>query len=244
MPTSEIKAYYKHGDHAGESYLRDRFARPGGRAVSELELEPFRRWINLEPGQRLLDVGSGTGRILSTLSAGCRSQVSVVDSSPQMLEYLRAKFPEVSTYESDVFTFEPTERFHVITALRVFDHFSLSDQHTLLDRFKSFLQPDGRILIGVLVGPTFESISNWCTRYRTLTFFYTRRTYMHLFEQSGLVATRYNSMFVLPRGIYYRLPRLLTRPIMAADRLMSRLVPWACSSMICELRIDSSTRKD
>ena len=39
MPTSEIKAYYQHGEHAGESYLRDRFARPGGRAVSERELE-------------------------------------------------------------------------------------------------------------------------------------------------------------------------------------------------------------
>lgn len=235
MSRSDVQSYYKQSDQSGEQYNARRFASPGGRAVSELELRPFRQWLTSDPPQRLLDLGSGTGRVLSALPPAVRAKATAVDASPAMLDYLKATYPDVALMAGDLFTFQPEGRFDAITSLRVLDHFPLADQELLLKRFMNFLQPGGRLIISFLVGPTLESWANRMSKAGHMNYFQSRREYRQLFARCGLKVDRTFNVFVLPRGIVYRLPGVLVTPTVCLDRVVGRLAPCLCSYMTCQL---------
>ncbi len=67
------------------------------------------------PGNRLLDVGCGTGEHLRYLRAFY--QVEGVDSSAEMLQVAQHKLPEVSFYQGDMRTFRLRARFDVVVCL-------------------------------------------------------------------------------------------------------------------------------
>lgn len=235
MSKFDVQAYYQQAEQSGSSYLNRRFTSPGGKLVSELELKPFRRWIQLGKGHRMLDVGSGTGRVISTLCLDVRNQVTALDSSEPMLTHLHEQYPEVNTRLADLFTYEPDGLFDVVTALRVLDHFSLEEQQAMLMRWKAVLKPGGRIIVGVVVRPSLESLANRFLPYRGMTYFHSRRAYARMFHRCELQVTRRHAVFLLLRGIYYRLPETLARTLLALDVAMGRVMPRLCSSMTCEL---------
>jgi len=208
--------------------------------VSERELLPFREWIKLGPGQRMLDCGSGAGRVLSALPPESRARALALDGSQAMLEHLRQALPGVRTVYGDLFTYETAERFDVVTSLRVLDHFGLEDQETLLRRLAGFLAPGGKMVVSVLTGPTLESLANRFARVGKMNYFHTRSAYRRLFERCGLRALRTFNAFVLPRGLLYRLPGALVGAAMAWDRLAGVLLPPLCSYMIVELTAEKS----
>ena len=233
----EIRDYYRSESESAERYNARRFGSPGGKAVSERELMPFKFWLAECSNSRLLDAGSGTGRVLSILQPQVRANATAVDGSELMLEYLRKSYPETTVLEGDLFEFQPEGRFDVVTSLRVLDHFSLSDQEALLNRFKSFCAPGGRIIVSVLVSPTFESMVRSLVKGGHMNYFHTRREYAQLFNRCGLELVQRFDAFVIPRGILYRLPRLLVRPTMAIDAAIGKLARFLCSYMTCELRV-------
>ncbi len=238
--SNEVKQYYQLESESAERYNARRFKSPGGQAVSDRELGPFKLWLTDPAPGRLLDAGSGTGRVLSVLTPEARANATAVDASEHMLEYLRKTYPETNVCQGDLFEFQPEGKFDTVTSLRVLDHFPLDDQEILLNRFKSFCKPGGRIIVSVLVGTTPESLVSSMVKGGHMNYFHSRRQYAHLFDSCGLELTRSFDAFVIPRGILYRLPRLLVVPSMAIDTAVGKLTRWLCSYMTCELKVRSS----
>ncbi len=235
--SNEVKDYYRRESESAERYNARRFKSPGGEAVSGRELMPFRSWLADSTGGRLLDAGSGTGRVLSVLTPQARANATAVDASEQMLEYLRKTYPETNILQGDLFEFQPPGQFDIVTSLRVLDHFPLSDQEVLLNRFKSFCSPGGRIIVSVLVGPTLESMVSSMVKGGHMNYFHSRRQYAKLFDRCSLELVRRFDAFVIPRGILYRSPRLLVPPAMAIDSAAGKLARFMCSYMTCELKV-------
>lgn len=95
-----------------------------------------------QPGDRLLDVGGGTGRVSVTF--GERVQVIVCDPTPAMLSEARGKGLRAcaSVAEHLPFADRCFERVLVVDA---FHHFR--DQHAAAGELLRVLQPGGRLMI-------------------------------------------------------------------------------------------------
>lgn len=61
--------------------------------------------LNPQPGERILDVGCGTGELTKQIARG-GAQVVGMDASPQMLERARASFPTLELHQGDAQNFD------------------------------------------------------------------------------------------------------------------------------------------
>lgn len=80
-------------DHLGKAYLRYSFTKG-----TEQEVDAICRWLNLEPGMRVLDVGCGPGRHAYSL-ARRGVQVHGIDISQRFIDIADSEAPEGATFE-------------------------------------------------------------------------------------------------------------------------------------------------
>lgn len=106
-------------------------------------------WLALQPGDRVLDLGCGTGLSLPVLRAavGDTGTVYGVEVSPEMLARARAKVAEagwknVVLIEADAETFQLTEP---VEGMLCFYTHDIMLSPTALPRAISFLKPGGRV---------------------------------------------------------------------------------------------------
>jgi putative AdoMet-dependent methyltransferase len=102
------------------------------------------------PGMKILDLGTGTGRLARPfLELGCR--VTAVDFSSAMLAIARERLPGAVLLQADLRQdFSPElnhQRFALIVSGYVFHHFELAEKITILQRLAGLLEPGGRLLI-------------------------------------------------------------------------------------------------
>ncbi|MGI5979319.1 MAG: class I SAM-dependent methyltransferase [Oscillospiraceae bacterium] len=103
--------------------------------------------VGLAAGQRVLDIGCGTGVMIPHYLARGAAEVVGVDISPKMLESARRKFPmpAVSFRNADAETcaFEPD--FDVCVVYNAFPHFP--NPETLVENLARALRPGGTFTI-------------------------------------------------------------------------------------------------
>jgi len=109
----------------------------------------------LQPGDRLLEVGCGTGQITGWLAECVRpGRVMAVDFAPAMLAAARAKGIDAEFVESDICRERPAGRaagpFDVALCFHSFPHFR--DQPAALRNLAACLKPSGRLLVMHLAG--------------------------------------------------------------------------------------------
>ena len=115
-------------------------------------LEELRERIGFAPGQSVLEVGCGTGRITGWIAGAVRpGRVVAVDFSPAMLTQARARGIQAEFRLMDICADVSTEeRFDIVLCFHSFPHFR--DQLRALRNMRSLLNDGGQLIILHLAG--------------------------------------------------------------------------------------------
>jgi trans-aconitate methyltransferase len=106
-----------------------------GAALLEL-LEP-------KPGERILDLGCGTGPLTAQIAAA-GAEVVGIDSSPDMVEQARRAFPELHFEVADARTFALAGKFDAVFSNAVLHWVKEPEQ--AVSRIRAALKPGGRFV--------------------------------------------------------------------------------------------------
>jgi ubiquinone/menaquinone biosynthesis C-methylase UbiE len=113
--------------------------------------------LDLHPGERILDLGCGTGVLIQRLlQVAPEIEVVGVDSCAEMLEIAKQKLPEfveLKVGSADHLPF-PSNYFDIVVSTSAFHYFR--DPSQALQEAKRVLKPNGRLVI-----------TDWCYDYLT-----------------------------------------------------------------------------
>jgi 2-polyprenyl-3-methyl-5-hydroxy-6-metoxy-1,4-benzoquinol methylase len=204
---------------------------PGRRASEQRRLEALVRLLAPGPGERVLDVGCGSG----WLAARCRTGgagVWALDLARTGVAAARRRFPGAARYQvGDVYHLPfKAGVFDAVVLSEVLEHLETPD--TGLAEVKRVLRPGGRMLVSV---PYRERIvQHLCIHCNRLT---PANAHLHSFDEQRLSAC------LQAHGLAVRQTLLLTNKLLervgfprwsrrwphgcwrSADRLFNRLVP-------------------
>jgi len=122
------------------------------RRISELQVAKVVETLKVKPGQRVADIGSGSGLFTRPLAeqTGAKGVVYAVDIDPELLKYVEktaaeqklANIKPILAAENDPKLPEPVDLIVIIDTLHHIAH-----QPTYLKGLKRYLKPDGRIAV-------------------------------------------------------------------------------------------------
>jgi ubiquinone/menaquinone biosynthesis C-methylase UbiE len=113
---------------------------------------------NLQRGQRILDVGTGTGVLIPFLleAVGPTGQVTAIDYAEKMIEVCNAKYADVPNVSVAVKRVEnldfPSEFYDAITCFGLFPH--LENKEAALAQLNRVLKPGGKLIIAHALSST------------------------------------------------------------------------------------------
>ncbi len=113
-----------------------------------------------QPGERILDVGSGTGHLTARI-AGAGATVVGIDSSPDMVEEARRHYPDIDFRCADIRTFVTSEPFDAVFSNATL-HWVGEPKLTAF-RIREALRPGGRFVAEFGAKGNIHSITNAAT---------------------------------------------------------------------------------
>lgn len=127
--------------------------------------------LDLQPGQRALDVASGTGQLAVALAHRVvpGGSVSGVDASPEMVTRARRTTTRLGlpiTFRESRAQELPFEdgTFDTVTCTLALHHIALSDRSRVVAEMHRVLAPGGRLLVAEMKEPTGGA--SWLVRHR------------------------------------------------------------------------------
>jgi len=101
-------------------------------------------------GARILDIGCGTGKPISSFLASKGHLVTGVDVSQRMVELARAQVPEGEFFQADLRTFEPplAGQYDAVIASHSLYYMTREEQKEIVQKFNKWLSPGGTFFLG------------------------------------------------------------------------------------------------
>jgi len=130
------------------------YAMEMGQLVDTIEKDLVYRLADPQPGQRMLDIGCGTGNYsLDLARRGLR--VTGIDISPAMLEVARQKAVqaglELDLVQADITRLDlPPDYYDLVLSVTAMEF--ISKPEAVLARAYQSLRPGGRMVVGVIAG--------------------------------------------------------------------------------------------
>lgn len=128
-------------------------------------LEAFLDFADLQPSDRVLEVGVGTG----TVAAAVRPRVAGltgIDHSAEMLAVARTKLPDVTLIQADLTQIPlPSGSYDRVLARSVLHHMTSGLADGVAEIYR-LLAPGGRLVIGEGIPPSPESVAHFTEVFR------------------------------------------------------------------------------
>jgi cyclopropane-fatty-acyl-phospholipid synthase len=124
--------------------------------LADAEREALRQTVKhagIEDGMTILELGCGWGSLSLWLAENFpRSSIVSVSNSASQREYINAKardhgLTNLTVVTADMNVFEAGTTFDRVVSVEMFEH--MSNWHTLLDRVRGWLKPDGKLFLHV-----------------------------------------------------------------------------------------------
>lgn len=121
-------------------------------------LEQFVPTFGLIPGQKILDVGTGTGVLISFLlrAVGPTGKVSAIDYAEKMVKICRSKYAHLPNVTFSVQQVEkldfPSQTFDAVTCFGLFPH--IDSKEEALRQINRVLKINGRLIIAHALSST------------------------------------------------------------------------------------------
>ena len=234
---SDYKAHYQAD---AEAIVDPRSLASGRRASEQRRLETLVRMLALRRGERVLDIGCGSG----WLGECCHrrgAEVCAMDIGRVGVSGARARFPEVASYQvGDVYQLPfATKSFAAVALSEVIEH--LEDIDAALGEARRVLRPGGRMVVSVPYRETIvEHLCIHCNRPTPAN------AHLHRFDRETLAAC------LRRQGLEIGATRLMTNKLLElagfprlsagwpypawrlTDALLNRIVPRpAFLCMLC-----------
>ena len=121
--------------------------------------------IDLKPGKRLLDMGSGCGEMVIRLALR-GANATGVEMSTTLVEHCRSKAAErgvAATFvAANMFEYEPEGPLDVILSLNTSFGYGTDEQnHALIGKFGEWLAPGGVLYLDVVTADAAEAFGEW-----------------------------------------------------------------------------------
>ncbi len=142
-----------HIGHIGTPRLYDTFANVFFFGRRRATFQALITAAGVQPGQRVLDVGCGTGYFARLLAqaVGPEGQVVGIDPSPEMITYASRKAGRARNCQFQVGTAEsldfPAEHFDVVVSSLVMHHLPEDLRVPALREMRRVLRPGGKLLV-------------------------------------------------------------------------------------------------
>ncbi|MFC6974602.1 class I SAM-dependent methyltransferase [Halomicroarcula sp. GCM10025709] len=98
-----------------------------------------------EPGERILDIGCGTGHLTAAI-ADRGAEVVGIDAAPEMVEQARAAHPDCTFRQADIREYDPDRPFDAVFSNAALHWIPGPDHDAVLSTVADALSPDGRFV--------------------------------------------------------------------------------------------------
>lgn len=147
-------------------------------------------WLHPQAGEKILDLGCGTGELTAQLAAS-GAEATGLDSSAAMIESARRNFPEVSFVVADAAAFVLPEQFDAIFSNAALHWMQAKEQ--VVARMYQHLRPGGRLVlemgaqgnVGSLLAALEKGLQQYGYAYHPYWYFPSTGEYAALLEKYG-----------------------------------------------------------
>jgi SAM-dependent methyltransferase len=102
-------------------------------------------FLDPQPGERILDLGCGTGHLTREIAAQ-GADVLGIDASAEMIETASEEHPDLEFRQADARTFEPDGAFDAVFSNAALHWIPEADHDAVLEMVQDALAPDGRFV--------------------------------------------------------------------------------------------------
>ena len=129
--------------------------------MAQATLHRLRGWLPIDRSAKCLDLGCGAGHLMCALREAGYSKVRGIDVSPESVSIAQGKGLDVLQTDLCTFLGGAHQRFDVICAFDVLEHFRKDELLDVLDLIHQSLAPGGVLLIQVP-----NAVSPWASDHR------------------------------------------------------------------------------